>query len=565
MNEIKSIQLQIERQVLSLSFRIENIYSSLRELNQLTNIFFSMTVNDKEEISNWLENEEFITDDDYFISQKELKNFMNKTLSDEALTYQWPKVLKDDIELKQYFYALRNIGKVLKDIKEKLGDISIIYYQDIINNACLAYPYFEMKGVIPADFNWNEYYTCKSVNPKNNPNQEIRWSPANIDYAGEGLISIASIPIYKEKKFIGLWSIDVPFQFLHQECIVDTLVPNQINFITDFEGNIISHPLIKTKIDKEKGSFYQVKINELENIYSELNINEIKKLNKGKLEFTDDKGEIQILLFQIIPRINWIMFALFPKSIMFESVKDNIVNTFNTMINQKSENKVDTQNDNIQILIDSYNDMISVLAYNQSEKEKAQQKALAVQKQLNGNLGILVRQRTKELEEKNQELHKLSITDNLTKLFNRNKLDEVLLQESNRANRFNHTFGVIIIDIDYFKSTNDKHGHLIGDMILKEFSDIIKTNSRKTDIVGRWGGEEFLIICAETNSDGIFTFAKHLREDIEKFSFSLNEQKTASFGVSIYKKNEDIKALIKRADDALYKAKENGRNRVEYL
>lgn len=166
------------------------------------------------------------------------------------------------------------------------------------------------------------------------------------------------------------------------------------------------------------------------------------------------------------------------------------------------------------------------------------------------------------LKKMNKQLEKLSITDNLTKLYNRNKLDEVLILESDRANRFSYSFGIIMIDIDYFKNINDTYGHLMGDTFLKELSEILKNNSRKTDTVGRWGGEEFLIISGEMDERGIKIFAEKLREEIANYSFSLGIQKTASFGISIYQKNETIDDMIKRADDALYEAKKLGRNRV---
>lgn len=178
---------------------------------------------------------------------------------------------------------------------------------------------------------------------------------------------------------------------------------------------------------------------------------------------------------------------------------------------------------------------------------------------------LVIMYKNRSIRKINQQLEELSTTDNLTKLYNRNKIDEVLVDESNRTNRFGSTFGVIMIDIDYFKSVNDIHGHQMGDTILKEFANILKSNSRMTDTVGRWGGEEFLIICSETNQEGILSFANIIREKVSSYPFSLAEKKTASFGVSVYEKNESIDALIKRADDALYKAKENGRNRVEYL
>jgi len=173
--------------------------------------------------------------------------------------------------------------------------------------------------------------------------------------------------------------------------------------------------------------------------------------------------------------------------------------------------------------------------------------------------------KNRQLEEKNQLLKELSTTDNLTKLYNRNKLDSVLISEASRTNTYGNNFGIIIIDIDHFKKINDLYGHQMGDTTLKEFSNILSSHTRKTDTVGRWGGEEFLIICSETSLEGILILAQKLRKEISSHSFSLDKQVTASFGVSSYIKNENINELIKRADKALYKAKEKGRNIVEHI
>ncbi|MCG7984114.1 MAG: transporter substrate-binding domain-containing protein [Candidatus Thiodiazotropha lotti] len=168
------------------------------------------------------------------------------------------------------------------------------------------------------------------------------------------------------------------------------------------------------------------------------------------------------------------------------------------------------------------------------------------------------------IEEKNRLLRELVITDNLTKIYNRHKLDEVLLYESNRANRSKSNFGVILMDIDYFKRTNDTYGHQKGDKVLKEFADILRRSSRRSDVVGRWGGEEFMVICTETTLNGLVAFSENLRSGISKHAFSTGENKTASLGVSVYQADESVNELIKRADEALYLAKEKGRNRVEY-
>jgi len=157
----------------------------------------------------------------------------------------------------------------------------------------------------------------------------------------------------------------------------------------------------------------------------------------------------------------------------------------------------------------------------------------------------------------------LSITDKLTGLFNRLKLDEALNDEFNRSNRFNRTFGIIILDIDYFKRVNDTYGHQVGDQALIQFAKILKENIRKIDILGRWGGEEFMIICSEADFQGTIKLAQSLREIISKYDFPTIGNLSASFGVSIYDGDENIDKVIARADNALYKAKANGRNRVE--
>ena len=177
----------------------------------------------------------------------------------------------------------------------------------------------------------------------------------------------------------------------------------------------------------------------------------------------------------------------------------------------------------------------------------------------------LLQEANKIIDIKNKELVLLATTDKLTNINNRHKLDEVLMVESQRAIRYTSSFGVIIVDIDYFKRVNDTYGHQTGDIVLKEIATILKSNLRITDTLGRWGGEEFMIICTETDAKGIQSLSQILKDKISSNQFNINEQITASFGASLYIKGEDINKLVKRADDALYRAKENGRNRIEYL
>jgi diguanylate cyclase (GGDEF)-like protein len=164
-------------------------------------------------------------------------------------------------------------------------------------------------------------------------------------------------------------------------------------------------------------------------------------------------------------------------------------------------------------------------------------------------------------QKKNAEL--LSITDTLTGLYNRNKLDALLVKESKLVQRGSPTFSVILLDIDHFKLINDKHGHLMGDQVLRQFARSIKRNVRETDLVGRWGGEEFMVICANTSLIGAETLAEMLRATIERSTYPEHIHVTSSFGVAEYAPGESLDELIKRADDCLYLAKDSGRNCVK--
>ncbi|OHE10979.1 MAG: hypothetical protein A2513_01425 [Sulfurimonas sp. RIFOXYD12_FULL_33_39] len=158
---------------------------------------------------------------------------------------------------------------------------------------------------------------------------------------------------------------------------------------------------------------------------------------------------------------------------------------------------------------------------------------------------------------------KLSITDPLTKIYNRIHLEESFKEELNRAKRYKTNFSVILLDIDHFKEVNDTYGHDIGDEVLIDIAKILKQNIRATDILGRWGGEEFLIILPQTDILETGLLAEKLRMAIENNTFDKIGKKTCSFGVSEFKESdESSKNIVKRADNALYKAKDLGRNRV---
>lgn len=170
---------------------------------------------------------------------------------------------------------------------------------------------------------------------------------------------------------------------------------------------------------------------------------------------------------------------------------------------------------------------------------------------------------TQELEEAKEELTQLIKTDYLTKLYNRQAIDTVLKNNENMFKRYGDVFSVILLDLDDFKKINDTYGHLVGDKVLIQTASILKTFTRQTDIVGRWGGEEFIIICPKTNTDQAFSLAQNLRDKISSYLFETAGNCCASFGVTSIKENDQMNELLSRVDEAMYQAKSKGKNTVE--
>ena len=176
-------------------------------------------------------------------------------------------------------------------------------------------------------------------------------------------------------------------------------------------------------------------------------------------------------------------------------------------------------------------------------------------------------QKNRELEDANKRLRKLSITDGLTGLFNHRHVHELLRDEWERSLRGGEPVGVAMLDLDRFKSINDTYGHPTGDVVLYETARIIREAAREIDMVGRYGGEEFIAILPNTDEEAAATFAERVRTAVEAHLFrdEANEiRMTVSCGVASAPSEgvDSPEGLLKQADEALYLAKTSGRNRV---
>ncbi len=172
------------------------------------------------------------------------------------------------------------------------------------------------------------------------------------------------------------------------------------------------------------------------------------------------------------------------------------------------------------------------------------------------------------LRQANRALKKLSITDEKTKLHNYRYLQERIGEEFRRAARYENSLSCIMLDLDHFKAVNDTLGHRIGDRVLEEFGRILTDTARETDLVVRYGGEEFIMLLPHTDAIRARTVAERVRRATSARTFTADEaplKLTVSCGVATYPANARIRSeeeLVQAADEALYAAKEGGRNRT---
>lgn len=155
--------------------------------------------------------------------------------------------------------------------------------------------------------------------------------------------------------------------------------------------------------------------------------------------------------------------------------------------------------------------------------------------------------------------------DGLTGLWNRACSEQLLAEEVARAQRYATPFSLIMIDIDHFKSVNDSHGHAVGDSVLREFAQLLRSSVRSVDKVGRLGGEEFVVLLPQSDATQAKAVAATLQKRVRQFGFDTVNRRTASFGVTQFVPGDNPQSMLDRADRALYRAKAEGRDRVELL
>jgi len=219
----------------------------------------------------------------------------------------------------------------------------------------------------------------------------------------------------------------------------------------------------------------------------------------------------------------------------------------------------------IEVLILGYVLMQNVRQLNE-DKISATLSASRYLEQLNQGLETLVEERTRELNEKNRQLSDLALHDSMTGLLNHNASIEQLNLLRKAAQRYGYDISVVMMDIDFFKAVNDQYGHPAGDKLIIAIAQILSHSLRESDVCGRYGGEEFILLLPGTGSEVAQQLANSIRLKIGSLEIAAidNTPVTASFGVTMFDPAQPGADLIRKADNALYLAKESGRNRVVF-
>ncbi len=166
----------------------------------------------------------------------------------------------------------------------------------------------------------------------------------------------------------------------------------------------------------------------------------------------------------------------------------------------------------------------------------------------------------KRLKDNNKKLKSLAITDKLTGLYNRSKIDKKIVSEVKKANEQGGTFSILIADLDDFKQINDEQGHLLGDEVMKQVAQVFNQVCGKDYLAGRWGGDEFLVILPNINRAKAYQIAEKIRKRISQTSFAKEQKLTSSLAVTEYQVGDTPNTIFKRVDNLLYRAKNNGKN-----
>lgn len=396
------------------------------------------------------------------------------------------------------------------DFYERLEGVVWLYYisdNDFIN----VYPWISSKNFKYRDsLKEKDYYHM--VIPQNDPQRRALWTSAHIDEAGKGSIVTLASPIYNSGNFMGAIALDIKTDYLSK--IIDS--DQHESYLVDMRYSILAS---SNNTEPGKAAI---------DLYSFFDIGPpgVKKplLSKPHRLHRENGYYVHTVEFDKVP---WRLICMIPAGTVAYRAAISTIPVFF-----------------IGILL-----FITVYEFDKSKRA-----------------GILLKKSLEELKAYQSIIENAAKCDILTNTYNRRGLKEVFYERIKIYKENKIPISFIISDIDYFKQFNDIYGHAAGDKVLVKYSDIVRNNIGRDDILCRWGGEEFVMVLFGVKYDAAMSIAGQIREEIEAFVIeweNCQELKgTMTFGVAEYNYTDSIEECISKADGALYLGKNNGRNQV---
>ncbi|AMK10835.1 ATP-binding protein [Pseudodesulfovibrio indicus] len=313
-----------------ISCELDRVKDTLHYLACHTLELFQITPRDPAVIDAWLAREGFaVGEDGFFLSLDRLEAFRAGKLPGGIMSYSWPPDRADDPDARYRLFCHRNMGDLLRTLQERLPGTVWVYYQDVTNTA-LQYPYIDQITAITPDFQWSEYHTWQSVCPENNPERLVRWSPPHIDYAGQGLIIAASIPVYEDDAFIGLWSIDLNVDSLVRASVLAPTRPSQLTCVVGDDGTVIASSRGVMVDDMGKGEMSVIPFRNMHPAFAGLDLRELLELRQGcrTVRARDDDFHV---CWVDLHSMDWLCVSVLCRDDLLDTAKEQFREAFNNL------------------------------------------------------------------------------------------------------------------------------------------------------------------------------------------------------------------------------------------
>ncbi|MEC7522227.1 MAG: ATP-binding protein [Myxococcota bacterium] len=369
MSELQSLRLQATAVAASIDARVRRLHDALEQLASLTRVRLALEPGEAA-VDAWLAAEGFGLDPHgYFERPRVLDRARAGDPDPASAVFYCNDAQRRDPEIRRRLWAMGQIDAELKRLRDRVGGLAWVYYQDASGFA-MSFPSHDPQQVVPPDFDWHGYFTWQSVEPGVNPERAIRWTPPNVDYGGQGLMIAASIPIYDGDALLGVYSVDLPLRHVHEDALVATHVPGQLNFITDREGFLLAHPSLENVIEPEKGAWAKEHVSALGGDLETLDLAALGDV--GEHELVDGEGEARLVIHARVPTIDWIFFATFP----MEAITEEIHRSMQTAFAKASAGDLQARleldaSGPLEQLIASYNEMLGALQRNAEARDRA--------------------------------------------------------------------------------------------------------------------------------------------------------------------------------------------------